>query len=141
GGNKDGIATVVFAKGETSTSVISHFTIRGGGNVVFDGASDGGVYAGGTAPMIQRNIITANYCHNSRIPGGAATILDNEVSGVLQRNQGTNYCTFGSGIHLIGTPIFSNGLRSTVIGNTIENNLTGSGINLWAADDVLIMNN
>ena len=140
GGNKDGVATVIFSKGETSTSVISKFTIRGGGNTIFAGTSDGGVYVGGASPTIRDNTVTANYCHNIDVEFGAATILNNEISGVLQSSQGTNYCTFGSGVHLQGTP---NGSvpGSSIVGNTIENNLTGSGINLWAAQNVLILNN
>ena len=141
GGNKGGSATVVINTGETSTSVISNFTITGGGDNVQDGASDGGVFVNGTSPTIQGNIITANYCHNIEVDDGTATILNNEISGVLQSSQGTSLCTFGSAINLIATPNFLTGLGSTVVGNTIENNLTGSGINMWAAQNVLIMNN
>ena len=138
GGNKDGIATVIFSKGETSTSVISKFTIRGGGDTTFTGTSDGGVYVGGASPTIQGNTVTANHCHNIDVEFGAATIRNNEVSGVLQGSH-ASYCTFGSGVHLQGTPY--SGLWSSIVGNTIENNLTGSGINLWAAQNVVIMNN
>lgn len=152
GGNKPGLATVVFTHGETRASVISGFTIRGGGDTIFSGSSDGGVYVNGASPTIQGNIVTANYCHNIDVQFGVAAILDNEVSGVLQNNVGNgqdqSYCTFGSGINLGGTNFFVNNLGSIVIGNTIENNitgneggLTGSGIFLWAAQNVLIMNN
>lgn len=148
GGNKPGLATVVFANAETSTSVISNFTIRGGGNTIFTGTSDGGIYVNGAAPTIQNNTITANYCHNIDVQFGTATIINNEISGVLQDYTGTgtneSYCTFGSAIHLGGTPGEAptlNGLGNIVIGNTIENNLTGSAVNLWAAQNVLIMNN
>jgi uncharacterized protein YceK len=143
GGNKPGVATVIFANGETNASIISGFTIRGGGDTIFAGKSDGGVYASGASPTIQNNTVTANYCHNIDIEFGDATILNNEVSGVLQSAgppAPESYCTFGSGIDLQGSSYFA-GLGSTVIGNTIENNLTGSGINLWAAQNVLIMNN
>ncbi len=145
GGDKPGIATVVFADGETSASVITGFTIRGGGDTIFGGTSDGGIYVDDASPTIRGNTVTANYCHNIDVEFGTATILNNEVSGVLQSDTGTgpyeSYCTFGSGINLQGTPGFSTELGSVVIGNTIENNLTGSGINLWAAQNVLIMNN
>ena len=143
GGSKGGQATVVFANGETNTSVISEFTIRGGGDTIFTGTSDGGIYVTEASPLIQNNIVTANYCHNIDVEFGAATILNNEISGVLQDPQGTqgeSYCTFGSGLHLQGTmnPLAAG---SIVIGNTIENNLTGSAINIWAAQNVLISNN
>lgn len=144
GGNKPGVATVIFAHGETSASVISGFTIRGGGDTIFGGTSDGGVYAGGASPVIQGNTITANYCYDIDVQFGTALILNNEISGVLQSHGRTgpvSYCTFGSGIHLGGTPNFLTGLGSIIIGNTIENNLTGSAINIWAAQNVLIMNN
>jgi hypothetical protein len=145
GGNKPGVATVIFANGETTASVISGFTITGGGDTIFAGTSDGGIYVAGASPTIQGNIVTANYCHNIDVEFGVATIFGNEVSVVLQSNgesgQDESYCTFGSGVHLQGTNYYVNGLGSTIIGNLIDNNLTGSGINLWAAQNVLIMNN
>lgn len=145
GGYKPGVATVIFANNETSASVISGFTIRGGGDTIFTGASDGGIWVGGASPTIQGNTITANYCHNIDVEFGSATILNNEVSGVLQSTvqfgPNESYCTFGSGVNLQGTPNSVKGLGSVVIGNTIENNLYGSGINLWAAQNVLVMNN
>jgi hypothetical protein len=142
GGSKGGQATVIFNSGETRASVISGFTIRGGGDSLFAGNSDGGVYAGGASPTIKGNTITANYCHNIDIEFGAAAIIDNEVSGVLQdtnNSQGQSYCTFGSAVHLQGTPY--TGQWNIVVGNTIENNLTGSGVNLWAAQNVVVQSN
>lgn len=154
GGNKPGLATVTFANGETRSSVISGFTITGGGDTIFSGNSDGGIYVSGGSPTIQGNTITANYCHDIDVQFGAAAILDNEVSGVLAGTGSgvdLSYCTFGSGIHLGGTNNFVNGLGSIVIGNTIENNngqepagvsgIVGGGIFIWAAQNVLIMNN
>ena len=145
GGNKAGVATVIFANKETRTSVISGFTIRGGGDTIFSETSDGGIYINGASPTIQDNTITANYCHNIDVESGAATILNNEISGVLKSNietgQYESYCGTGSAILLDGISILPNGLSSTIIGNTIENNLTGSGINLWVTQKVLIMNN
>ena len=151
GGSKGGVATVFFNNGETSTSILSRFTITGGGDTIFNGASDGGVYVGGGnsytsggAPIIQNNIITANYCHNIDVEFATPTILNNTISGVLQDPQGTqgeSYCTFGSGVHLQGTPNYPAMKGPIVMGNTIENNLTGSGINIWAAQNALIMNN
>ncbi len=124
------------------------FTITGGGDTIFSGTSDGGVYVGGDnsyttagSPTIQNNIITANYCHNIDVEFSTPTILNNEISGVLQTTTGTSYCSFGGGINLQGTPNFPAATGPTVTGNTIENNLTGSAINLWASQNVLIMNN
>ncbi len=149
GGSKGGLATVVFADGETNNSVISNFTIRGGGDAAFSGTSDGGIYVTESSPVIQHNIVTANYCHDIDVEFGTALIVNNEISGVLQDTQGVqgeSYCSFGSGINLQGTPnpppSSSSLIPGTrVVGNTIENNLTGSGINLWAAQNVLIRNN
>jgi hypothetical protein len=145
GGNQAGIATVTFNSGEKNTSVISEFTIRGGGDAVIGGNGDGGVFVNGVtsnfagaSPVIQDNIITANYCHNIDVESAAATIRNNEISGVLQTGLGT--CEFGSAIFLGGTPNYGV-LGSAVTGNTIENNLTGSGVNLWAAQNVVILNN
>jgi hypothetical protein len=145
GGNTPGVATVIFANGETSASVISGFTITGGGDTIYTGRSDGGVYVFfGASPTIQGNTIAANYCHNIDVEGGNASILNNEVSGVLQSNIGSgpnlSYCTFGGGIN-IERAGFLIPAATTVIGNTVENNLTGSGINLLGTNTVLIMNN
>jgi len=154
GGNKPGQATVVFANGETRSSVISGFTIRGGGDTIFEGNSDGGIYVNTASPTIQGNTVTANYCHDIDVQFGAAAILSNEVSGVLAGTGSgvdQSYCNFESGINLGGTTSYVNGLGSVVIGNTVENNFTknpagiigiyGGGIFLWAAQNVLIMNN
>lgn len=152
GGNKPGIATVTFANGETNASVISGFTIRGGGDTIFAGTSDGGVFVDGASPTIQNNTITANYCHDIHLAGGAATILNNEISGALQSTNETgpdqSYCSYGGGIFLYQTSNSPGSLGPVLIGNTIENNITtgsnvlsGSAISLWAAPNVLIMNN
>ena len=141
GGYKAGVATVTFSNGETSASVISNFTIRGGGDTIFAVSGDGGIYVAAASPTIQGNTVTANYCHNIDVEFGTATILNNEISGVQQSLQPTSYCNFASGILVIGTPNSLRGLGTSIVGNTIENNLAGSGINLWAAQNVLIMNN
>ena len=141
GGNKPGVATVLFANGETSASVISKLTIRGGGDALVSGGSGvGGIYVNQASPTIQNNTVTANYCYNIGVEFGTATISGNEISGVLQ-SQGQSYCFYGGGIFLGGTPDSLTGLGSVVEGNTIENNLAGSGISMWAAQNVLIMNN
>ena len=152
GGYKPGLATVTFANGETSATVLSGFTITGGGDTIFDGTSDGGIFINGASadltgasPTIENNIVTANYCHNIDVEFATSAIVNNEISGVLQNTQGTgadeSYCTFGSGLFLGGTPNFFGGHGSTVLGNTIENNLTGSAISSWASQHLLIMNN
>ena len=97
----------------------------------------------GASPTIRDNTITANYCDNIDVEVGTPTILNNEVSGALKANGGPDesYCDFPAGINLEATPNSLNGLGSAVVGNTIENNLTGPGINLWAGQNVLIMHN
>jgi hypothetical protein len=142
GGSKPGVATVVFVTGETTSSVISNFTIRGGGDAIFTGKSDGGIFVADASATIENNTVTANTCRNIDVERGTATmILNNEVSGVLQgNNPQESFCPFTSGVFLGGTPNSSTG-GNTVIGNTIENNLTGSGIDLNGAENVLIMNN
>ena len=150
GGYKPGQATVTFANQEKSTSVISNFTITGGGDTIFGTENNGGVYVSGlnttlsgASPTIQGNTITANYCHNVDIEFATSLVLKNEISGLLLSGQTTSYCTFPSGVHLQGTPNYlpAQGRGSTVQGNTIENNLNGSAINLWAAQKALIGNN
>jgi hypothetical protein len=144
GGNTPGVATVLFTNNETNSSVISNLTIRGGGDSIGTGTSWGGIYAANASPTIQGNTITANYCDNITVQFGTATILNNELSGLLQSNlqlgPDASYCTFPGAISLGGATA-SSGLGTTVIGNTIENNLTGSSINMWDAPNVLIMNN
>jgi hypothetical protein len=151
GGNIGGMATVLFVNHEQRDSIISNLTITGGGDTIFAGASDGGIYVGGddaytnsAAPTIQNNIITANYCANIDVEAAAPAILNNEISGLLQDLQGTqgeDYCTANAAIFLGGTPNFSAYKGSTVAGNTIENNLTGTGIYQFAASNSVITNN
>jgi Bacterial Ig-like domain (group 3) len=152
GGNTGGVATVLFSGGETSSSIISGFTIRGGGDDISSGTSFGGIYVSGTmnlvagpSPTIQNNIITANYCHAIGVQDGTPTILNNEISGTLQNTQGSgtqaSYCGPNDAIYLGGTPNFANG-NPVVIGNTIENNSAdGSAIHVNSAAKVLVMNN
>ena len=152
---KGGVATVLFSGGPggvTNPGVISGFTIRGGGDDIFSGRSDGGIYVSGTmgysagySPTIENNIITANYCHNIDVEFSFPTIINNEISGVLQNTPGTgsqeSYCGSNDAIYLGGTANFQVG-GTVVVGNTIENNLAGgSGIQVWAAQNVLVMNN
>jgi hypothetical protein len=47
-----GMATVLFSGGETSASVLSNLTIRGGGDQIFGGSSNGGIYVSGTMAML-----------------------------------------------------------------------------------------
>lgn len=119
GGSKGGQATVVFAHAETNTSIISNFTIRGGGDTIFNGSSDGGIYVSNSSPTIQNNIVTANYCHNIDVEFGTATILNNEISGVLQDPNGTQEkATAPSAVELISRAhrirCFPSGHRSLV---------------------------
>ena len=148
GGYKPGQATVTFANKEKSTSVISNFTITGGGDTIFASDNNGGVYVVELAlPSAERRLpfratpsppITATTSiSNLR----TSLVLRNEISGLLLSGQTTSYCTLPSGVHLEGTPNFLTGRGSTVQGNTIENNLHGSAINLWAAQQVLISSN
>lgn len=60
-GNLSG-SVVTFDAGETSNSIISGFTIRGGNGTLIDGKSyGGGIYIGkGCSPTIRQNIITGN---------------------------------------------------------------------------------
>jgi hypothetical protein len=145
GGNKPGVATVTFQNNEIYTSVISGFTIRGGGDNIFTTNIWGGIWAGDSSPTIQGNIVTANFCNDIVAAGGQPVILNNEVSGALvgtiDPGPDQSYCSFKSGILIEGPANPYTGVGTHVIGNTIENNLYGSGINLWAAQAVLIMNN
>jgi hypothetical protein len=147
-----GMATVLFSGGETSASVLSNLTIRGGGDQIFGGSSNGGIYVSGTmgyvagpAPTIKNNVITANYCHAISVQDGSPTIQNNEISGTLQNTLGTgaqeSYCGANDAIYLGGTSNYQVG-GTTVIGNTIENNAAGgSAIHVNAAQKVLVIDN
>jgi hypothetical protein len=147
-----GMATVLFSGGETSASVLSNLTIRGGGDQIFGGSSNGGIYVSGTmgyvagpAPTIKNNVITANYCHAIGVQDGSPTIQNNEISGTLQNTLGTgaqeSYCGPNDAIYLGGTSNYQVG-GTTVIGNTIENNAAGgSAIHVNAAQKVLVIDN
>lgn len=135
-------AVVAFHTNESRTSVISGFTITGGGATNL--SAGGGVEATNSAPTILNNIITANQCHAVWVEFGAALIEGNTLSGTTPSSG--SYCSFnGSGILLIGSVAPAPG-HSEVIGNKIINNLhaigyDGGGILLWDAEGSVIENN
>ncbi len=144
-------ATVLFKTSELRTSVLSGFTIRGGGphqNVLDNGS---GVNIQGAAPSILNDIISNNGCHGIEVNSSAPLIQNNIISGTTSTNG--SYCSFnGSGILLIGNPLNGGAiqpiwsLHTIILGNTIEQNLhaisyDGGGILIWANEGPVIEGN
>lgn len=142
--NGHGIGSVVtFASGETSSSVLSGFTITGGSpfTAPYTGA---GIFVQNSSPTISSNIVTQNYICGSGggigVIGGSPTILRNVISNNVQYP----YCDGGSGAGIfLGWQA-----NAQVLSNTISNNSMGGpewgghggGISIFYSDP-LVMNN
>jgi hypothetical protein len=138
GGQK---ATVVaFSTGETTTSVLSGFTVQNGYANAGCCNEGGGIAILGTSPTITNNIITKNqacYAGDGIAVGGGSPIIKNNV---IVQNFDSAGCggIGGGGISIAGSS------TAQVVGNTIRSNSTsvyGGGIALWSANAVLIKNN
>jgi hypothetical protein len=148
GGATPGLAVVGFGNNETRSSVLSDFTIRNGGMVTFESVftsnAGGGIYIFQSAPTILNNIITANQCDGIDVHYGAALIQGNTISATAPADNA--YCAFQPvGIVLFGN--FPNStMFSSIIGNTIENNLskyggTEAAIFIWVSNGNIIVGN
>ncbi|MFQ5654124.1 MAG: DUF1565 domain-containing protein, partial [Planctomycetota bacterium] len=118
-GGQQQTSVVSFSSGEGPASVIEGFTIRNGLGTFIPAAQrlvGGGVYCGGTSPVIRNNIIMSNQATN----GGGICCLDSfaEITGNLIEG---NFASDGGGIP-------NNDSSPTVSGNTIRlNSAFGSG--------------
>lgn len=144
GGN---VATVVvFASGETRTSVLSGFTIQNGITNVSSLVDGGGIFIANSSPTITNNIIQNNEACDGG--GGVAVEFSSAlVKGNIIRNNGAcpNSAPDGAGIYILGTG------SAQIIGNVIQNNVStnsstqviafGGGIMLNGGGSVLIENN
>ena len=138
-----GAAAVSFQSGETRSSIVCGFTITGGGHSPGGSSKPGGIYVFNSAPTITNNIITTNTCYGINVTNGAALIQGNNINGTL--NGSTGSCTYsGAGVLLSGTPSIGGFTHSSLIGNTIENNVKaayGGGVMINAAEGSLIHSN
>src|SRR5437016_467439 len=128
GGGKGSVVT--FITGETTSSVLSGFTIRNGqsasGTPGF--GSGGGILIKGASPTIRSNVITGNHA----IDGIGISI--NDGSPIIQNNTitGNTQCCGsggggGGGIHASASSVATS-TSPLISGNTITNNsLNGGG--------------
>jgi hypothetical protein len=120
GGAKGTVVT--FNSGETTSSVLSGFTIRNGLQNGYDG---GGISISSASPTITGNIITGNHAVDGcgiYVGGGSALIQNNTITGNDQTGAGGG----GEG----GGGILVSGSSSPqIIGNTITNNSVANGGN------------
>jgi hypothetical protein len=138
GGNAS--CVVKFVTGETSTTVLTGFTIqrgRGSASCSFEGA---GIFVANASPTIAGNIITNNQgCDGIGIGVGFGSPI---IQGNLITDNRRTTCSGGSG----GGGIKIRGASSAqIIGNTITNNNAGNGggggISLFAAGTTIIRGN
>ena len=142
-GSNSGTATVNFLDGELRTSVLSGFTIQGGGNANdINTVPFGGIYISNAAPSILNNIIVSNACSGVTVNQGAALIQGNTISGTLTVNSNCPYS--GAGVLLTGNSTVKSVTSTTITGNIIQNNVHGlyaGGIVVEAAASPIIQNN
>ena len=106
-----------FHSGETSSSVLSGFTITNGSTI--DGYI-GAICCIGSSPVISDNIITGNSAGGVYCNVNAAPVID---SNIISKNTTT---ASGGGIYCIGSnPIISN---NTIADNVVDGYGSGGGI-------------
>jgi parallel beta-helix repeat protein len=124
---------VTFQHGETSTSVLSGFTLANGGNPSGNfGVALAGVYISASSPTITNNTVSGSYCVGILSNASSPTISNNEVDSTIDQ---PNTClnTSGIGIYLDGSlNNFNGGTNITtppvvVSGNLIQNNRLPAG--------------
>ena len=151
--------TVVFRNKEAKTSILSGFTIQGGG--IGGGTTSptnygtGGILIQQGSPVIANNVITHNHCNGIQSNGSSPLIENNEIDNTLDV-QGQCGFAGGSAIWLDGSLSYYNagnqpqGLPAIVTGNIIQNNTQagrddaggngGTGVAIWGAYASIIGN-
>ncbi len=122
---------VTFSSGETSSSVLTGFTLKNG-NTTFPFLDGGGITIQNSSPTITNNVIT----QNGACDGGGG-IASSFGSPMIQGNMITNNAQSGCSGGVGGGGISIGGNSAAhLIGNVISNNSFGSGaggISLFAA--------
>jgi hypothetical protein len=141
-----GGSVVTFSSGEGNGSVLAGFTIRNG-----NATRGGGIYCGGTSPVIRSNVIVGNtavedgggiYCNAS-----SPAIVDNRIEGnsamwgggiscytrsspAIQRNTiiGNSCVKYAGGIYCMGSG------SAAIVGNRIVHNTGGWGAGIACVD-------
>ena len=144
-GNQTG-PVVTFVSGETTTSILSGFTLTNGLATPASGDSGGGIYCNNSSPTIQNNIISRNTAAigaGIEVFGGSPRILKNVIADNIQDPASDG--GWGGGISL------ENGSSATIIGNKISGHLwngtpncncgMGAGIAMNTAGSPLLENN
>jgi len=153
--------TVVFRNKEAETSILSGFTIQGGGIETYSSPisqtnyGTGGILIQEGSPVIANNIITHNHCNGIQSNASSPLIENNEIDNTLDA-QGQCGFAGGSAIWLYGSLSNYNGGTqlqtppAVVSGNLIQNNTQsgkddaggngGTAIAVWGAYASIIGN-
>ena len=146
-GSKGNTSGVLFTHGESRQSVLSGFTIQGGGVEPWDGSS-AGIQMQGSQPTIVNNVITHNHCYTIWVGLSSPLIQNNNINNTLD-NKGDCASGGGAGIYLSGSAEDGSGHQIPIIisGNTIEDNTQsgqedagangGAGISIWGGNPII----
>lgn len=147
-------ATVAIQSQGNVTSVIRGFTIQNGGyqRQQNKGETYGGVYVESSAPLIEGNVITNNYCGGVAGALAGPTVRNNLISHNHLPNVSTPYYCLGFGLSYTpggwGVMLYGSYPPKPFIvtGNTIEENDDvlpggGGGIYAGAANGIVIQSN
>jgi len=141
-----GLTSVVrFSSNETSTSVLSGFTIQNGNALNSPEGEGGGIAVESASPIIKNNIIQSNLGANGGGGIGVGFASPLIEGNKIRNNSQTPQLSGGIG----GGGISARGVGSArIIGNTIQNNSWnnvgagfGGGISLFGSGSTLIENN
>ncbi len=135
---------VTFADSETTSSVLSGFTITGG-LAINEPYAGGGIYIENSSPTVSNNVVTGNSACTSgggiEIDYGSPVITGNVITNNSQFSDDYGSCGGGDGggIRLYGSS------TAQITSNTISNNSWGSGngggISLYFAGSPTLLSN
>ena len=129
---------VSFHSGETQSSVLNGFTIRGGA-----ASYGGGIYVSNASPTIENDTVTANQaCFGGAgiyLTGGAAVVFHDIVSGNKQEPSCSGGIG-GAGLALSGV-VGVEVTNTAVTGNTWGTGSGPGGVSIFGAGTVLLLDN
>ena len=148
-GSKGNKPAVFFISGEPRQSVLSGFTIQGGGVENGTGAMGGILYQNSAQASLVNDIITHNHCYGVWAESGSPLIQNSDINNTLDANGDCEFFAGGAAIWLDEPALdgSSNIVPAVIIGNTIEDNTQsgqedaagngGAGIAVWGGDPVI----
>ncbi len=129
-------SVVHFMTGETSTSILDGFTVKGG--TYGHGGVGGGIYIGNGSPTIQNCTIRDNYTTTYSNGGGGIFVDTSGYVTLTNCNILSNKSRYGGGLRLMGTATDSTITSCLFRNNSGDPAASGMGGGLYASGNVTV---